>query len=212
VLEIGCGIGVDAIQFARGGNDMYVVDLSPNSVRLTLGRFGLEKRSAHAAVVDAENLPFAPETFDVVYSYGVLQHTPDTEGTIDHVYRVLKPGGKAMIMLYAKYSALALLQTFMHHGLRKGRFFKLWSFQRVLDEWTELGSKTGELANPLSRAFTIAECKKMFHRFSTVQAEKHFLRPSHFAEARHLLPLMPSSLRAKLPRLLGWNIVIKATK
>jgi ubiquinone/menaquinone biosynthesis C-methylase UbiE len=212
VLEIGCGIGVDAIQFARGGNDLYVIDLSPNSVGQTLGRLASERLSAQAAVADAENLPFGADSFDVVYSFGVIHHSPSTERSVDQIHRVLKTGGTAIVMLYSRYSAMALLQTFLHYGIRKGQYFRLRSFQRVIDAWTELGSRTESSVNPLTRVFSVRECKAMFGKFAEVRTEKHFLRPSHFAEFGRFLAFVPQGMRARLPGLLGWNILIKVRK
>lgn len=212
VLEVGCGIGVDAIQFARRANDMYLVDLSAMSLRLTLRRFANEQLAAHAALADAENLPFEAGSFDVAYSFGVLHHSPNTERSIEQLHRILKPGGTAIVMLYAKYSAMTLFQTGLHYGLREGQLLKLGSWQRVLSEWTDMHSGMDGVKNPLTRVFSLAECRKMFAQFAAVETAKHYLRESHFAEARHILKVLPARVRERLPRLLGWNIIIRATR
>ena len=108
MLEIGCGIGVDSIQWKRAGNHIVSLDYNFPSVEITRERFKNEKLDGRFLNGDAETLPFANEAFDLVYSFGVLHHTPNTQKTIDEVYRCLKPGGEAIIMLYYKWSALIL--------------------------------------------------------------------------------------------------------
>lgn len=111
LLEIGCGLGTDLLQFARGGALVTGVDLTPASIELVKACFALHGLPVHAQVADAENLPFEDNAFDVVYSFGVLHHTPDTQKALDEVYRVLKPGGKIILMLYHKHSLHVFLES-----------------------------------------------------------------------------------------------------
>ena len=104
LLEVGCGLGTDLLEFAKGGAIVTGVDLTPQSIELVKKRFALADIPVDARVSDAEHLPFGDNSFDVVYSFGVLHHTPNTQQAIDEVYRVLKPGGKIVIMLYHKNS------------------------------------------------------------------------------------------------------------
>lgn len=104
LLEIGCGLGTDLLQFARGGARVTGVDLTENSVDLVRRRFALERLPVNALMADAENLPFPDGTFDVVYSFGVLHHTPDTQSAVEQIHRVLKPRGTAIVMLYHRHS------------------------------------------------------------------------------------------------------------
>jgi len=93
VLEIGVGLGADHQQFAEAGADLYGIDLTERAVEHTrrrLAAFGLNSR---LAVGDAEHLDFSDESFDRVYSWGVLHHSPDTPQAIAEVWRVLKRGG-----------------------------------------------------------------------------------------------------------------------
>ncbi len=212
VLEVGCGIGMDTIQFARNGNDIYILDLSLNSVLLTLSRLQNEGYKAHACIADAENLPLESNSFDIAYSYGVLHHTPNTHRCVQEVFRVLKPGGKAIIMLYAKYSAMTIFQVGLHYGIRKGELFRLKSWDKLLSRWTELQSKTEDSINPLTQTFTKKQCQKMFAEFSSIQMGKHYLTNNQFAELRLLLKITPAFVIKLLPGLLGWNIIIHAVK
>ena len=104
VLEIGCGCGSEAERFARYGAHYTPVDLTNAAVSITQERFRLARLNGRFVQGDAENLPFADASFDLVYSHGVLHHTPDTPRTIREVHRVLAPGGRAVIMLYYRDS------------------------------------------------------------------------------------------------------------
>jgi ubiquinone/menaquinone biosynthesis C-methylase UbiE len=112
VLEIGCGVGIDSLQFARAGAELTGVDLTPNAIKLA--GLNLEIHGYRATFVNqnAEDLKLPENHFDAVYSHGVLHHTPRPWKAIEEVYRVLKPGGEAIIMLYKKYSWMHLLTYF----------------------------------------------------------------------------------------------------
>ena len=99
VLEIGPGLGTDHAQFARAGGKMVAIDLTSRHLELTRRRFELEKLATRPVRGDAEGLPFAAGAFDVVYSFGVLHHTPDTAGAVREIHRVLRPGGLAIVGL-----------------------------------------------------------------------------------------------------------------
>jgi len=93
VLEIGVGLGADHQQFAQAGALLTGIDLTPRAVAHTQQRlesFGLNSSLKEA---DAENLPFSADCFDLVYSWGVLHHSPDTQSAVNEVFRVLKRGG-----------------------------------------------------------------------------------------------------------------------
>jgi SAM-dependent methyltransferase len=123
VLEIGVGAATDFVNWARSGAQLSGVDLTPAAIELARERLALEGLEADLRVADAENLPFPDATFDVVYSHGVLHHTPDTEKSIAEVHRVLEPGGTALLMLYNVTSWTAWL-AWGAHCLAKGRPWK----------------------------------------------------------------------------------------
>jgi SAM-dependent methyltransferase len=93
VLEIGVGLGAEHQRFAEAGAELYGIDLTERAVEHTRQRLSLFGLSSHLMVGDAENLNFQDETFDIVYSWGVLHHSPNTPKAINEVYRVLKRGG-----------------------------------------------------------------------------------------------------------------------
>lgn len=94
VLEIGCGICTDLLQFARGHAQVVGLDLTNKALSLGKKRFDLYGVEGEWLKMDAENLGFKDNSFDYVYSFGVLHHTPNTQNAIDEVYRVLKKGGQ----------------------------------------------------------------------------------------------------------------------
>jgi len=109
VLEIGVGLGADHQRFAEAGADLYGIDLTPRAVEHTTRRLLAFELRSTLAIGDAESLPFADGTFDIVYSWGVLHHSPDTPKAFREVRRVLKPGAEARIMIYQKWSIVGLM-------------------------------------------------------------------------------------------------------
>ena len=104
VLEIGCGNGADGVMFTSHGAHYTGVDLTPQAVDATRRHFAAEGLDGQFRLEDAERLSFADDSFDIVYSYGVLHHTPAPQRAVHEVYRVLKPGGVALVMLYHRHS------------------------------------------------------------------------------------------------------------
>lgn len=115
VLEIGCGNGADGVMFAQAGAIYTGVDLTEAAVEATRMHFQLLGLKGTFHKEDAEHLGFSGETFDFVYSHGVLHHTAHPERAFAEVYRVLRPGGKAVLMLYHRHSFnyYARIMTYM---------------------------------------------------------------------------------------------------
>ncbi len=104
VLEIGVGNGADGVMFASNGAEYTGVDLTEAALEATRKHFHVLGLKGTFQNENAERLSFQNDTFDIVYSHGVLHHTPDIQSAIAEVWRVLKPGGRAIIMLYHKTS------------------------------------------------------------------------------------------------------------
>jgi len=104
VLEIGCGNGADGTLFASAGADYTGVDLTEAAIEASSQHFRLLGLRGRFKLENSEHLSFSDESFDFVYSYGVLHHSPNPDRAFREVYRVLKPGGKAVIMVYHKHS------------------------------------------------------------------------------------------------------------
>jgi 2-polyprenyl-3-methyl-5-hydroxy-6-metoxy-1,4-benzoquinol methylase len=106
VLEVGCGIGTDAVNFARSGAIYSGIELSEESLELARTRFRLFGLSGDLRQINAEQLgqSFPAASFDLIYSFGVIHHTPNPRAVIEEIRTVIKPEGELRIMLYAKRS------------------------------------------------------------------------------------------------------------
>ncbi len=122
VLEVGFGAGTDFIQWLRAGARVTGIDLTEEAlanVRHRIQVYGLPSPEG-LEVADAENLPFATNTFDLGYSWGVLHHTPNTEKGLAELVRVVRPGGEIKVMLYNRRS-LCAAKAWVRHALLRGR-------------------------------------------------------------------------------------------
>lgn len=111
VLEIGCGLGTDATNFARAGADYVAIELSAASLKLARKRFevfGLNGRFCHGNAEEVDRI-VGPDQFDLVYSFGVIHHTPNPRAVIESARRLVKPDGELRIMLYAGNSWKAVM-------------------------------------------------------------------------------------------------------
>jgi len=117
VLDVGCGQGLDLIGFARGGANVTGIDLTPRHVELANRHLAALGLPGAAIVGDAEQLPFADDSFDVVTSNGVLHHTPDMAAALREIRRVLRPDGVAKVIVYHRDSLHYWLSQRLHAGL-----------------------------------------------------------------------------------------------
>lgn len=157
VLEIGVGLGADHQKFAEAGANLWGIDLTERAVVHTCRRLGAFGLSSNLEVGDAENLVFADNSFDRVYSWGVLHHSPDTPKAIAEVGRVLKHGGVASIMIYHKWSMVGLM---------------LWARYALLGlkPWLSLSDIYARyLESPGTKAYSVTEARKLFSAFSEVK-------------------------------------------
>lgn len=121
VLEVGVGMGADHLMWARSGpRSLFGVDLTDRAVQFTTTRLRGAGFVSDIRQADAENLPFPDNHFDIVYSWGVMHHSPATERCFADACRVLKPGGVARIMVYHTRSLVGLM-LWARYGLLAGR-------------------------------------------------------------------------------------------
>jgi SAM-dependent methyltransferase len=113
VLEVGCGAGTDLARFAKGGALVSGVDLSPSAIALARQNFEQRRLAGDLREADGEHLPFADDTFDVVYAHGVVQYTTNPQRLVDECRRVLRPGGEAVFQVYNRISWLNGLSKLM---------------------------------------------------------------------------------------------------
>jgi ubiquinone/menaquinone biosynthesis C-methylase UbiE len=157
ILEIGVGLGADHQRFALAGAHLTGIDLTARAVAHTRRRLALFGLESSLSIGDAEKLEFPSNAFDVVYSWGVLHHSPDTPQAISEVHRVLRPGGVAKIMIYHKWSLVGYMLWLRYALLR-------------LRPWMTLREVYARfLESPGTKAYTPAEARRMFESFSTTQ-------------------------------------------
>lgn len=117
VLEIGVGAGSDFLAWLRAGAIATGVDLTDAAISRTrehIEAAGLDPAACTLRSADAERLPFADASFDLVYSYGVLHHTPDPPAAFREARRVLAPDGELRVMLYHRPSWTAWMLWTVH--------------------------------------------------------------------------------------------------
>jgi ubiquinone/menaquinone biosynthesis C-methylase UbiE len=186
VLEVGCGIGLDSARMTRHGLRVTAIDLTVVGASTANRRAQTGKFDATYLCADAEHLPFPDATFDYVYSFGVMHHAPDTQRCVEEAYRVLRPGGQALIMLYHRHS----LNEAVHRLLRV-----------PFEERDELC--------PVVRRFTVAEIRAMFARFAGVDVHSDFVFGEGYGPLFRWTPL---PLYRWLSRWVGWHLMIRATR
>jgi SAM-dependent methyltransferase len=159
VLEIGVGLGADHQRYAECGARLSGIDLTERAIEHTKRRLDLFGLSSELQVGDAESLPFPPERFDVVYSWGVLHHSPDTQRAVEEVWRVLRPGGVARVMIYSKWSLVGLM-LWTRYGL-----LALHPFRPMAEIYS------GYLESPGTKAYTRDGARRLFRAFESVEIE-----------------------------------------
>lgn len=204
ILEIGVGLGSDHYRFAAAGNSMVAIDLCREHLRQTARHLELEGLRTQPVYGDAESTAFVDASFDMVYAFGAIHHTPSPESAVKEIHRVLKPGGVALVALYHRNS-LNYLGFIIRHGLLRGRLFKKgWS--GVLSEMEY--RKDVNSAAPLVKLFSRRQARQLFAAFRTIEIS------THHVECPTLHRRWPSSRAAleRLGSLFGWYVVVRAQK
>jgi SAM-dependent methyltransferase len=135
LLEVGCGIGTDLVRFARAGARVTGIDLSPVAIELARRNFSQHGLSADLRVMDGQRMSFQEASFDVVYIHGVLQYAADDRAIVAQAYRVLRPGGFAIMMVYNRRSWLPVMSKLTGVGLEHedAPVLRLYSVQEFRD-------------------------------------------------------------------------------
>ncbi len=232
VLEVGCGMGTDLRQFASGGARVIGIDLTREGIALARNAFRLFGLAGDFVVADAEMLPFRSDSFDLVYSNGVIHHTPDTPAAVGEIHRVTRPGGQARVMIYHRNSYFARiivgmiiapatrvllilfpsgkLPGFLKRTLPGGirNLYEIcaergYSGETILSLSTDPSRPGKGNANPLARVYTPGEARALFSAFKTTQT---FIRQLYQAG------FLPTFLHRWAERRFGWFLFIRSVK
>jgi ubiquinone/menaquinone biosynthesis C-methylase UbiE len=231
VLEIGCGMGTDGLEFARNGARYTGADLTPKGIEMARERFGLFGVPGRFEVANAEEcLPFSDNCFDHVYSFGVIHHSPVPEKIVREIYRVLKPGGTLTVMLYNRSSInyyveimflrrifrWCLLPTFMPRLLAAVTGFDRWKLeghrkllQQKITKEQWISMNTDGPFCPLARVYGRREAAILFKDFKNVRQEIWEFNVDHWS---FIGKAIPDRVTKWIGRHFGWHRMIYAQK
>lgn len=233
VLEVGCSIATDGLEFARNGAKYTGVDLSPHSIDLARERFNLFGVTGRFQVADAEQgLPFPDCSFDHVYSFGVIHHSPSPEKIVHEIYRVLRKGGTFTVMLYNRSSInyyieimflrrvlrWLLLPGFMPHLIATVTGFDRWKLEghrKTLKKRRKISKEQWVSMNtdgpycPLARVYNRTEAEELCRDFTNVRQEVWEFNVDHWSFVGRSIPKL---LATWLGRRWGWHRMIYGEK
>lgn len=192
LLEVGVGAGADHLQWARAGALCHGVDLTDAAIETTRAHLAAYGLSSDLRRVNAETLPFPDDSFDVVYSWGVIHHAEHPERIIVEIRRVLRPGGVFLGMMYGRHSVVAL-KYWTRYALLRGRPWR--SLSDVL--WHDVESVG-------TKAYRVAELERLFAGFAHVKATP--IKTVYDTER------LPRWLAATVPDAFGWFVGLRANK
>jgi len=231
VLEIGCSIATDGLELAKNGANYTGVDLTPASIEIARERFQLLGASGRFEVANAEEgIPFPDESFDHIYSFGVIHHSPRPERIVGEIRRVLRQGGTFTVMLYNRSSInyyieimflrklfrYLLLPKFMPGLLARATGFAPWKLEghrqamkRKLthEEWVSMNTD-GPFC-PLARVYNQREAALLFKDFADVRQEIWEFNVEHWPILKNILP---TSAERWIGRRWGWHRMIYGRK
>ncbi len=205
LLEIGHGMGTDLLTFADNGAEVYGIDITQEHHRLAKLNFELHGRNCTIKLCDAAKIDFPSNYFDMVYSHGVLHHTPDIEQCISEAHRVLKPGGKFVLALYHTWS-LPHLYMILRYGIGEGRLFKL-GYSGLMASME--GGADGLTIKPMVKTYSKRQVIRLLKDFPKVELRLAHSAVGNYAPIRRFFP---ESLEQWLDRRVGWYVIASATK
>lgn len=205
VLEIGYGMGTDHLEMAKMGGIMHGISITPNDKKIVDKRFELYGKETETIVGDVEDMPYDDNTFDFVYSFGVLHHTPNINKALTEIYRVMKPNGKCYLAVYNKNSMFFWWTLFLWTWLISRDFLKHTLKQRV-----SLLEYPNDDPNLYVKLYTKKEFSKKIKKagFEIENVHIDHLDRKSIAVDRWFSDKFIESKRHKL----GWYIIVEAKK
>ncbi len=211
VLEIGCGLGTEAVNFARNGADLTVIEISQESLDITKKRFEVYGLHAHFILGNAENLDIllsGQEKFDLIWSFGVIHHSPHPEKILDQCKNFLKDDGELRMMIYSKISYK------LFHFMRETGIWDFSNLDELISTYSE--AQTG---CPITYSYTYEGARRLFADFQILEMRKaHIFAwniPKYIKyeyEKEDCFKNISDDLFKELESELGWHMLIKARK
>jgi SAM-dependent methyltransferase len=208
VLEVGCGMGTHASMLARAGASLTAIDLTGRAVETTGRRFKLFGLSGRIERGDAERLRFPDDSFDMVWSWGVIHHSGSTERCLSEIGRVLRPGGRLFLMVYYRPSLVYYVHNGLIRGVLMGKLFR----RRLQQIYT--AASDGFYA----RVFTKGELRSLLSadydqvKISIVGLKGELFPVPRWSFKERLEALTPDRLAAAVLGRWGSMIVVEAVK
>jgi 2-polyprenyl-3-methyl-5-hydroxy-6-metoxy-1,4-benzoquinol methylase len=212
VLEVGCGIGTDTINFARAGAQVTAVDLSDRSLEIARRRaevYGLPSIRFVQANVEELGTVLPERGYDLVYSFGVIHHTPHPDVALGQLVACLKPGGTLKIMVYHRH-AWKVFAVVLRYG--RGAF---WKTEEIVARYSE-----AQEGCPVTYTYTRDQARRLVEG-AGCRVEETFIdhifawRIPDYVQYRYrrALPfaLLPPALFRRVERRLGWHLCLTAT-
>jgi ubiquinone/menaquinone biosynthesis C-methylase UbiE len=200
VLDIGCGNGYVLNHYSMNGAITTGIDLTWTGIQLSRKRFEMDKKNGCFLNANGEDLPFKNNSFDCVCSMGVLHHTPEIERALDEIYRVLKPGGRLILMFYNKNS----YRNRILYPVAKAVLPSCWnkSLQQLRNENDGIG-------NPLASVYSVEDLKQMLEKFSGLEFFTGYCKREDFLFFGKYIPSLMIKFIAKR---FGWFLYVKGIK
>jgi ubiquinone/menaquinone biosynthesis C-methylase UbiE len=212
VLEIGCGIGTDTVNFTRVGAHVTAVDLSDKSLELAKKRaevFGLSGKIKFYAGNAEELSSFVPiEPYDLIYSFGVIHHTPHPERVIAEFHKYARPGTVVKIMVYHRHS-WKVLDIILEYG--HGAF---WKLDEIIPKYSE-----AQVGSPHSYTYTKDTVRGLLKGFTVTDVFADHIFPykiSDYVKYRYTkawyFRWLPTPTFRFMERHWGWHLCVTAVK